>query len=130
MDKPDLNVWAREIAGEMATMLRQEYRLVDGEWWLFSLGTPRRRLASDEVKEAKGRGQIPEHSFIAEQLLWAGARCQRAIDLLQEIIATLTMQENAATFEPLPASWHQLVKRWRGRYLGILTSSKEGESDE
>ena len=50
---------AREIANGVATFLRQEYQLVDGEWWLFSLGRPRRPLTDIEIKEAQKRGQIP-----------------------------------------------------------------------
>lgn len=50
---------AKRAANFMADLLRQEYRLHEGAWWLFSLGKPARPLREDEIVEARERGQIP-----------------------------------------------------------------------
>jgi len=49
---------ARELANDIARILRQEYKQVDGEWWLWSLGKPRRPLSEEEIEGARRRGQI------------------------------------------------------------------------
>lgn len=50
---------AREVAHEMADLLQQEYKLVDGQWWLWSLGQPRRPMTEREIESARDRGAIP-----------------------------------------------------------------------
>lgn len=59
---PDVQAWinatAREVADEMADLLQQEYKLLDGRWWLCSLGRPQRPLTEGEIKNARNRGSI------------------------------------------------------------------------
>ena len=42
---------ARAISKAMATMLRQEYKMHQGAWWLWTLGKPARPLTDAEIKE-------------------------------------------------------------------------------
>ena len=49
---------ARKIADDMAHILQQEYKLVDGAWWLFSLGKPQRALSPEEVADARLREEL------------------------------------------------------------------------
>lgn len=56
--KAKINRAAREIANDIARILRQEYKQVDGKWWLWSLGKPQRPLTDEEIEGAKQRGQI------------------------------------------------------------------------
>jgi hypothetical protein len=51
---------ARDLADMIADLLGQEYRLVDGRWWLFSLGEPQRALSDSAVERARDRGLIPQ----------------------------------------------------------------------
>lgn len=64
MKHPDdewLRTVSREIADGVADLLQQRYKLVDGSWWLFSLGKPQRALTFDKVEYARGRGRIPRN---------------------------------------------------------------------
>lgn len=40
-------------------------------------------------------------------------------ELCGEIIATLTLEKNAKTFEKLPSEWHKLVAHWKLRYKEV-----------
>lgn len=50
---------ARELADQMADLLQQEYKMVGPEWWLWTLGKPKRPLSEREIEYARGRGLIP-----------------------------------------------------------------------
>lgn len=43
----------KEMCATIGAMLQQEYRIHNREWWLFTLGTPARRLAPEEIADAK-----------------------------------------------------------------------------
>jgi hypothetical protein len=43
----------KEMCEGIGRMLRQEYRLHEGQWWLFTLGKPARPLTPDEIIDAK-----------------------------------------------------------------------------
>lgn len=57
--KQDIKKTSREIADDIAKLLRQEYKWYKDAWWLFSLGGPARELEPDEIEYAKKRGLIP-----------------------------------------------------------------------
>ena len=51
---------SREVADEMAKLLRQEYKWHEDAWWLFTLGRPARPLTEDEIQYAKNQGDIQD----------------------------------------------------------------------
>lgn len=44
---------SKEVCNLMADLLQQEYKLYQGQWWLWSLGKPARPLTDEEVAEAE-----------------------------------------------------------------------------
>lgn len=56
---------AKDIAGLMAAVLQQEYRIHEGKWWLVSSGKLQRPLTLDEVIwNAKQDGLLPDRLCI------------------------------------------------------------------
>ena len=53
----------KQISGDIAKgvgrLLRQEHRLIDGTWWLFTLGKAMRPLTADEVQWHTERKHAP-----------------------------------------------------------------------
>jgi hypothetical protein len=49
----------KEVAARIAAMLRQEYRRLNGRWWLMTLGMPARRLTPREVAWHTARRHAP-----------------------------------------------------------------------
>ena len=45
--------------GSIGDLLRQEYRLERGRWWLWSMGRPVRELTADEVEWHRARKHAP-----------------------------------------------------------------------
>lgn len=60
-DKGAIRRIARGVADDMACLLRQEYKLHKGQWWLFTLGLPARPLKQEEIADAQVRGDIPSN---------------------------------------------------------------------
>jgi hypothetical protein len=54
----DMKKMVDETCHFMSNLLRQEYKIHEGEWWLWSLGEPRRPLSISEIDEAIQRGDI------------------------------------------------------------------------
>lgn len=51
--------FSQNLAMRISRQLRQTYELVDGKWWLFTLGKPAKELTDDEVAWHVARKHLP-----------------------------------------------------------------------
>ena len=47
------NSAVKDICGKIGAALQQEYKFVNGEWWLYTFGRPARKLTDEEVSSFK-----------------------------------------------------------------------------